>query len=128
MGRQRISSGSLYEAMFGYSRAVKVGNQVFVSGTVAIDASGQVIAPGDAYAQTITAFQRIETALAEAGATLADVVRTRVFATDLKRDWEAIAKAHGELFGDVRPASTAVEARLLKSEWLVEIEADAVIS
>jgi enamine deaminase RidA (YjgF/YER057c/UK114 family) len=125
--RQRISSGSPYEPVFGYSRAVRVGNQVFVSGTVAWGDDGKITGVGDVYAQTKQAIRNIEKALAEAGAALADVVRTRVFITDISR-FEEAARAHGEAFGVIRPASTLVEVKaLVEPEMLVEIEADAVI-
>ena len=125
--RQLISSGSPYEPVFGYSRAVRVGNQVFVSGTVAWGDDDKITGIGDVYAQTKQAIRNIERALAEAGATLADVVRTRVFITDVSR-FEEAARAHGEAFGEIRPASTLVEVKaLVEPEMLIEIEADAVI-
>lgn len=125
--RQNISSGSPYEPVFGYSRAVKVGNQVFVSGTVAWGDDGKVTGLGDMYAQAKQALRNIEKALAEAGATMADVVRTRTFVTDVTR-FDEVAKAHGEVFGEIRPAATLVEVKaLVDKEMLVEIEADAVL-
>ena len=125
--RQLISSGSPYEPVFGYSRAVRVGDQVFVSGTVAWGDDGKITGIGDVYAQTKQAIRNIERALAEAGASLADVVRTRVFITDVSR-FEDAARAHGEAFGEIRPASTLVEVKaLVEPEMLIEIEADAVI-
>lgn len=125
--RQNISSGSPYEPVFGYSRAVKVGNQVFVSGTVAWGDDGKVTGLGDMYAQTKQALRNIEKALAEAGATMANVVRTRTFVTDVTR-FEEVAKAHGEVFSEIRPAATLVEVKaLVDKEMLVEIEADAVL-
>lgn len=125
--RTNISSGSPYEPVFGYSRAVKVGNQVFVSGTVAWGEDGKVAGEGDVYAQAKQAIRNIEKALAQAGASLANVVRTRTFMTDVSR-FEEVAKAHGEAFGDIRPAATVVEVKaLVDAVMLVEIEADAVI-
>jgi enamine deaminase RidA (YjgF/YER057c/UK114 family) len=126
--RQNISSGSPYEPVFGYSRAVKVGNQIFVSGTVAWGDDGKVIGEGDMYAQTQQAIRNIEKALAQAGASLANVVRTRTFVTDVSR-FEEVARAHGEAFGDIRPAATVVEVKaLVDAVMLVEIEADAVVA
>jgi enamine deaminase RidA (YjgF/YER057c/UK114 family) len=126
--RQLISSGSPYEPVFGYSRAVRVGDRVFVSGTVAWGDDGRVAGMGDMYAQAKQAIRNIERALAEAGASLADVVRTRTFVTDMSR-FEEVSRAHGEAFGQVRPAATCVAVTaLVEPEMLVEIEADAVIS
>jgi len=125
--RQLISSGSPYEPVFGYSRAVRVGNHVYVSGTVAWGDDGKVAGLGDMYAQTKQAIRNIERALSQAGATLANVVRTRTFVTDISR-FEEVAKAHGEAFSDIRPAATVVEVKaLVDKEMLVEIEADAVL-
>jgi len=125
--RQNISSNSPYEPIFGYSRAVKVGNHVFVSGTVAWGDDGKVAAIGDMYAQTKQALRNIEKALVQAGATLANVVRTRTFVTDVSR-FEEVAKAHGEVFTDIRPCATVVEVKaLVDREMLVEIEVDAVL-
>jgi enamine deaminase RidA (YjgF/YER057c/UK114 family) len=126
--RQNISSGSPYEPVFGYSRAVKVDNQIFVSGTVGWGDDGKVTGEGDMYAQARQAIRNIEKALAQAGASLADVVRTRTFVTDISR-FEDVAKAHGEAFGDIRPAATVVEVKaLVDAVMLVEIEADAVVA
>jgi len=127
MKRQLVSSGSPYEPVVGFSRAVKVGRFVFVGGTAPIGADGRTAAPGDAAGQTRRCFEIIQTALEKAGAALKDVVRTRIM---LKRiqDWEAAAHVHGEFFKDIRPASTNAQVTgFIEPEWLVEIEADAVI-
>lgn len=127
MNRQQISTGTPWEKSVGYSRAVRVGNQVFVSGTTASDENGQPRFIGDAYLQTQFILKKIAAALKEVGADVADVTRTRMFVTDISR-WEEIGKAHGEVFGEIRPAATMVEARrLVNPDHLVEIEADAVI-
>jgi enamine deaminase RidA (YjgF/YER057c/UK114 family) len=127
MERLRISSGSPWEARAGYSRAVRAGALVYVAGTTGTDASGVVIAPGG-YAQAKRALERIIAALHEAGARVDDVVRTRMYVTDIGQ-WEAIARAHAEVFSDVRPASTMIEVqRLIAPDIVVEIEADAVVA
>ena len=127
MPRVNISSGTPWEAAVGYSRAVRVGDHVFVSGTTASDENGNVHGIGDAYAQAAYIFRKIERALAEAGATLGDVVRVRMFVTDISR-WEEVGRAHGELFANIRPVSTMVEvSKLINPEHLVEIEVDALI-
>jgi enamine deaminase RidA (YjgF/YER057c/UK114 family) len=127
MQRQNISSGTPWEEMAGYSRAVRLGNQVYVSGTTASDASGAVQHRGDPAAQTRYILNKIAAALAQAGASLDDVVRTRIFVRDIG-DWQAVARAHGEVFGAIRPANTLVRAEPIEPEMLVEIEAIAIVS
>ena len=127
MTHQLVSSGTPWEALAGYSRAVRIGSHVYVSGTTASDASGTVQHPGDAAAQARYVLNKIAVALAEAGATLDDVVRTRVFMRDIA-DWQAVARVHGEVFGAIRPANTLVRAEPIEPAMLVEIEAEAIIS
>ena len=126
--RKNISSGAPWESIVGYSRAVRIGNHIWVSGTTATDENGKIVGLGDAAAQTRYALQKIGRALEEAGVTFADVVRTRTFVTDISQ-WEAIGRVHGEYFGDIRPAATMVEVRkLIDPDHLVEIEVDAFVS
>lgn len=125
MTRKNVATGTRWEPLVGYSRAVRVGPHVYVSGTTATDGKGAIVGRGDAYAQTIQALKNIEDALRRVDARLEDVVRTRIYVTDMD-DWEDVGRAHGEVFGAVRPATTMVEVpRLIAPEMLVEIEAEA---
>lgn len=127
MDRRRISSGTAWESRVGYSRAVRVGDRVLVSGTVAVDEDGEPVAPGDPEAQTRHALETVVDALGDAGADRDDVVRTRMYVTDTD-DWRAVADVHAEFFATVRPASTLVEVSgLVGPEYLVEVEAEAVV-